>query len=273
MKVALFFSALLVASRADAENVSETIKNALADVSNGTVNKIFKKLLEELKGVIKHGSKFFGIPSMDPYETGPVNTTIKSEDIRANLSVLNIGIFGLSNYEVTKAEIKGISIISIGFDWPELKGNISSYDISHGRVMDFVNIFGNGDAVYKFKNLTFISDIFLQFKNKEASVKYMKSEVFLGGLEFYTDGLYDDKMISEKMSYVISEIGPTAIEMNQKELTDAINNRLINILNKFLRKFTVDELFDSVTGILPGIKRTIREEYDTVRDTIVSIIS
>ena len=63
------------------------------------------------------------------------------------MSALTIGISGLSDYKVIKAEIKDLLTIGVGFQWPELKGNISSYKIFNGRVMDFVNIFGTGDAV------------------------------------------------------------------------------------------------------------------------------
>ena len=49
---------------------------------------MFKKFLEELKVVVKNGSKFWEIPPLDPYETGPVNESIKSKDIRLNFLFL-----------------------------------------------------------------------------------------------------------------------------------------------------------------------------------------
>ncbi|XP_033209701.1 uncharacterized protein LOC117168287 isoform X2 [Belonocnema kinseyi] len=273
MKLALFFSVLLLTSYFTEGNISETKKNALTVVSNKAVNKIFKKLLEELRGVIKNGNKFVGIPPMDPYETGPVQETISSENIRADISALNIGISGFSNYKVTKAEIRGISTIMIGFEWPELKGNISSCNLTNGRLMDFFDIYGNGNAVFNLKNLIFTSKIFLQYENRSISIKTMKSEISLGVLEFFTDSLYDDKFVSAMMSFAISEIGPTVVERDQKQLTDAINIRVINILNKFLRKFTMESLINSITGKIDGIKQTMRKKYVGVRDTIFSILS
>ena len=75
------------------------------------------------------------------------------------------------------------------------------------------------------------------------------------------------------MSAAISAIGPEAIQTDQYELTEAINNRVMDIVNKFLKKFASDDLINSITGKFPWISQTLQEKYTAAREKLFSIIS
>lgn len=53
-------------------------------------------------------------------------------------------------------------------------------------------------------------------------------------LQFYTEGLYDDKELSQLFSGVISELVPAAFDIYYKEMINTLNKVLIDAANKFL---------------------------------------
>ncbi|XP_043462461.1 uncharacterized protein LOC122498672 [Leptopilina heterotoma] len=224
----------------DAENYLTT-DFFLNNIENLRTNYLFKKFLEHFKKYLKNGNAFLGIPPMDPYKSGPVNTILNSDDIKGNISINSVDISELSNYRVTRAEIEGL-IIKMGFQWSNINGNITAYEIRNGSFMNFIQIFGFGDAVFTLNELNFNANITLGLKNIKIFIKSVESQISLEDFEFFTDGLYNDSYISKEMCAVISQMGPDFIQSYQTTLTTIINEKITKIVEKIIGYISVNRL-------------------------------
>ena len=64
----------------------------------------------------------------------------------ANVSVESVGVLGLSNYIIEKANftLNGFKM-NVSLDWSEIQGKLNGYSIL-GKLMDFLDVYGIGDA-------------------------------------------------------------------------------------------------------------------------------
>lgn len=64
------------------------------------------------------------------------------------MSASSIIVEGLSNYNVNTATFTFKNLtINATLEWPRIVGTVLNYIISNGRIFNFINIFGDGNAM------------------------------------------------------------------------------------------------------------------------------
>ena len=67
-------------------------------------------------------------------------------------------------------------------------------------------------------------------------------------LQLKMSGLFNDEDLSNTLSHAISEILPGLLDDYQNELSARASPIVANLLNKFLKNFTLKDLLDIING-------------------------
>ncbi|XP_033209699.1 uncharacterized protein LOC117168286 [Belonocnema kinseyi] len=254
MKIfSIILLAALITFQAESADVEENLTEDLNEVSTRLdLNGNLKAFLEKLKETLKTGDESKGIPILDPLaspEIGPLS--VDWEDLVGTLFVQSVGLSGLSEYIVQNAT--KISLVKLKVDislrWPEIQGNLTGYDIN-SRLMDFVNVVGQGFAEFSIKDFNF--DIkTTTTKSKETGKLHMDIlglDFSMGDFKIRLEGLYGDEMISEIFSGIVSDLVPEAIETYKDLMLSAIKKFTSDAVNQIIGDMAISDIIGIING-------------------------
>ncbi|XP_033209703.1 uncharacterized protein LOC117168289 [Belonocnema kinseyi] len=220
--------------------------NVDADRNKG--NK-FKEVIENFKDILRNGNETFGIPAMDPYKSDPLKLSYKSDKFRGKLNIESVDVFGTSNYVVNKAAFKMVGLkMCLGLRWNKLRGDINAYNFN-GILFNLTDVYGKGNAEFTIRDFDVFTSVFLKINpaTKKLAIKHIDTQFSLGSFQFYSEGIYNDRDISQVVSAIISDMAPKFIQMYQKELTDVVKEILTDFGNEFLSRKTLKDLLDLIS--------------------------
>lgn len=222
----------LVAGQVLAFRINENDSSLEHSRPKRSLNDKVRDFLENIKITLREGNDTLGIPVMDPFVSKEINIAIDEFLVNGTAQLRDFKVLGLADYTVDKAEIQLLARkITIGLTWPEIYADGSyKFDIA---IADTFDAFGDGKFTLKVHDLSFVTTVKLALIGG-VRIKEIKTEIHLGGLELEATGLFDDEELSKMISAAITDMAPELIEDYQTELTDAVNEKVTNFVNKQL---------------------------------------
>lgn len=252
----IFLTVLIVKnSKAIGDENLFNVENHFAGKS--AIDEKLKNFLEGLKEIIKIGNETLGIPRLDPLQSKPLDMSLNADDFIGKVFTSSVNIEGLSNYIVNRATLKIVGLkMNISLEWPKIEGTILNYTISNGRLMNFVNFFGHGNAIFLIQNIKFSIEMSIAANSttKFLFIKEVKTSISIGdgktndNIEFYTEGLYNDLELSQMFSGIISELAPAVFDTYYNSMISTLNKLITDQGNKYLDKKTMKDLLTLVSS-------------------------
>ncbi|XP_058801889.1 uncharacterized protein LOC131670367 [Phymastichus coffea] len=245
--VAVFMLLAAVTHDSHASNVNNFKDDLVTTFVSRAAGDKIKDLLEKFKEIMRNGNETKGIPKLDPLSWNHKEISINDELLKAKGEVNNLYVEGLSDYIVDYAEFKFAKMnLSIALTWSRIKGD-TLYDIIAAKIMDFIPIFGKGNATLEVENLKFSTNILINIQNKKLYLtQFVNTKISLHNLKLNAQGLYENEEFSEFLSAVISNIAPEGLNDLQEEIVTRVDNMMLEMGNEILKNFD----FDDILGIL-----------------------
>ncbi|XP_012274702.1 uncharacterized protein LOC105696660 [Orussus abietinus] len=200
----------------------------------------FKAFLESFSETLQTGNDTLGIPVLDPLDLKEQPFVLNEDGVEISGEVQGVKVDGLSVYEVGPAKF-GLTKLVVGLTWPKLAGTVDKYTVE-GNIGDFVPVQGSGDIKFTAKGLRFESTIYLKV-GKNVQIRDMDTTLSLDSLDFVINGLYNDEEVSSLISTVISDMAPELLDGHQDEITEVINNLVMEKVNDFLFDKSLKDLY------------------------------
>ncbi|KAK9296486.1 hypothetical protein QLX08_009534 [Tetragonisca angustula] len=228
----------------DAVNVQETRGYGAYAGEKG----LLVDFLEKFKETLRKGDKKLGIPVLDPLKANQLNLNIHEEETVSLEGYLkNIRAIGLSDYKVIRGDFHIVGLIAnVSLLFNEIDV-MTEYNVN-GTLMDQILLYGHGNIALFIKGLSVSVNLKLGTESQKIVVRDLVLNVHVKTFDLKMSGLFNDEDLSNTLSHAISEILPGLLDDYQNELSARASPIVANLLNKFLKNFTLKDLLDIING-------------------------
>ncbi|XP_050471551.1 uncharacterized protein LOC126864322 isoform X1 [Bombus huntii] len=203
--------------------------------------------LEKFKEMMEEGDENLGIPVLEPLVMEHLDIDWKIRTLFSAEGYLeNLRIDGLSNYTVKRAD----------FTMADFKGKVNllfheikietGYDVT-GTFLD-EDVEGCGDLALRIEGLKVKADLQLEIKEGRLYVSNLELRVKVREFDCNISELYVNDDLSENISETITEEAPNFLEENQDLISQYLSKMLRKLINNILKKYTVVNLLDMISG-------------------------
>ncbi|CAD1468998.1 unnamed protein product, partial [Heterotrigona itama] len=203
--------------------------------------------LEKFKESIKNGNQKLGIPVLDPLRVNHLDLNVNKEELLLQGYLNNIHAIGLSNYVVNRGDFSIVGLIanvSLLFNQIDL---MTEYNVK-GTLMNKISLYGHGNIALDIRKLNVSVNLQLSTVDQKIQAKNVVLNVHVKEFNLKITGLFDDEDLSATLSKAISDILPGIIDDYQSEISKKASSIVENLLNQFLKKFTLKDLLDIIKG-------------------------
>ncbi|KAF3425816.1 hypothetical protein E2986_12950 [Frieseomelitta varia] len=160
----------------------------------------------------------------------------------------NIHGIGLSDYKVIRGDFSIVGLVvnvSLLFNQIDF---MTEYNVN-GTLMDQMLLYGHGNIALVMKGLGVSVNLKVGFTESEKIVvKDLVLNVHVKTFDLKMTGLFNDDDLSNTLSHAISEVLPGLLDDYQNEISSKASPIVANFLNKFLKKFSLNDLLDIIGG-------------------------
>ncbi|XP_063224231.1 uncharacterized protein LOC134532031 isoform X2 [Bacillus rossius redtenbacheri] len=240
LAVAVFVSATAAASVSSDEHSSGAGQEARKDIDQAIT-----EALEKLRSEMQTGDASLGLPPLDPFVDSYLPFDINEEIAKAKGFLRNLTINNLSKFQIVqiKNDLKNLKAF-FKFSFPLLHFT-GRYNVS-GRVLDSVNVFGDGNFWLNLTTLTTWGNVAISSKdgteNSAIVIKTLTVDFTLGDMKANFENLNGGGVQGAAINSVINENGVQLVTEQKSAVTSLISKYVVEFFNKLASKYTLKQV-------------------------------
>ncbi|XP_063224230.1 uncharacterized protein LOC134532031 isoform X1 [Bacillus rossius redtenbacheri] len=209
------------------------------------IDQAITEALEKLRSEMQTGDASLGLPPLDPFVDSYLPFDINEEIAKAKGFLRNLTINNLSKFQIVqiKNDLKNLKAF-FKFSFPLLHFT-GRYNVS-GRVLDSVNVFGDGNFWLNLTTLTTWGNVAISSKdgteNSAIVIKTLTVDFTLGDMKANFENLNGGGVQGAAINSVINENGVQLVTEQKSAVTSLISKYVVEFFNKLASKYTLKQV-------------------------------